>query len=77
MPDIPSAVSRGPRRMIPSKPVSQRGAVSLRLAEQIRLDESIGDRERLEAYRALPRNRREARKYLRGVGPWGLAKKRS
>jgi hypothetical protein len=67
---------RGARRMGQPKFVSLAAGVVLSLAEQVRENEMLTDTEKLEMFQALPRNRREARRYLRGNGPWGIAKKR-
>lgn len=64
---------RGARRIV--GPMSLSAGLALRLAEQIRENETLSDSEKLQMFQALPRNRREARRLLRGNGPWGLPRR--
>lgn len=60
---------KGARQVEVPKPACLLEGVSMRLAFQIRTDEILTDQERMQMLRSLPRNRAEARKYLKGRGP--------
>lgn len=67
----PEEVARRKARQVEvPKPVSLAMGVALRLAEQIRIDDTLSESEKMAAFRSLPRNRRDARRLLKGNGPW-------
>jgi len=74
MPEQLERRNRDARRIEFSKP-SLRHGVALRLAERASEDDTLTEQEKMQVYQGLPRNRAEARRLLRGRGPWGLAKR--